>query len=97
FPVDEYDGRDLFFVAIGTAIAPVRAAVEHALERRSRFGRIAMLYGARTPDNFAFAGDYDRWREAGVLVELTVTRAGEAWLGPRGRVQELLGDMLGAL
>jgi len=90
FPVDDFEGKDLLFVAMGTAIAPVRSAVRHAIERRTRFARIAVVYGARSPDQFAFADEFDRWRSADVKLDLTVTNPGDLWAGATGRVQNCL-------
>ena len=91
FPVDSYPTKDLVFVAAGTAIAPVRAAIAHAIKRRDRFGRIVLVHGVRRPDDFAVDDEIDHWREAGVDVRLTVSQPGDGeWAGPVGRVQALL-------
>jgi len=91
FPVGAYQGKDLVFVAAGTAIAPVRAAISHAIARRPSFGRIVLVHGVRRPEDFAVDDELDHWRDAGVDVMLTVTQpAGTAWDGPVGRVQGLL-------
>lgn len=91
FPVDEFEGKDLIFVAAGTAIAPIRAAISHAVKRRASFGSIVLIHGVRRPEDFAVDDELDRWREAGVDVRLTVTQPGErAWEGSIGRVQALL-------
>lgn len=91
FPVDSYPTKDLVFVAAGTAIAPIRAAIAHAITHRERFGRIVLVHGVRRPADFAVDDELDHWREAGVDVRLTVTQPGEGeWAGPVGRVQGLL-------
>jgi NAD(P)H-flavin reductase len=95
FPVDSFAEKDLIFVAAGTAIAPVRAAISHAIQHRERFGRIVLVHGVRHPDDFAVDDELDHWREAGVHVLLTVTRPGDAaWAGPVGRVQALLENVV---
>lgn len=91
FPVGAYVGKDLVFVAAGTAIAPVRAAISHAIARRSSFGRIVLVHGVRRPEDLAVDDELDHWRDAGVDVMLTVTKPeGTQWDGPVGRVQGLL-------
>jgi NAD(P)H-flavin reductase len=91
FPVGAYEGKNLLFVAAGTGVAPVRAAIAHAVKRRARFGRITLVHGVRTPSDFAVDDDLDRWRAAGVDVRLVVSQPGAArWDGPVGRVQALL-------
>ncbi len=91
FPVDEFTGEDLLFVAAGTAIAPVRAAISHAVKRRGSFGRIGLVHGVRSPADFAVDDELDVWRTAGVRVDLTVTQPeASEWSGHVGRVQTLL-------
>lgn len=94
FHVDAHSGKDLLFVAMGTAIAPIRSALLHAIERREQFGRIALVYGARSPQQFAFRSEFDRWREADVKIDLTVTQADSEWAGATGRVQHLIEEAL---
>jgi len=43
-------GQDLVFVAMGTGVAPLRSALRHVLSRKQDFGRLVVLYGARTPE-----------------------------------------------
>jgi sulfhydrogenase subunit gamma (sulfur reductase) len=90
FPVDAFEGKDLVFVAMGTAIGPIRSAILHAIERRERFGQMTVIYGTRIPEDFAFADEMDSWRMADVKVGLTVTRPGAAWDGATGRVQAMI-------
>ena len=70
FPVDEYEGKTLAFVAAGTAIAPVRSAISHAVSRRGKFGRIVLVHGVRRPEDLAVDDDLDHWREAGVAASV---------------------------
>src|SRR5690242_8602121 len=54
FPLDQHKHRDLVFVAMGTGVAPLRSALRHCLKRKDEFGRLVVLYGARTPDDFCY-------------------------------------------
>jgi NAD(P)H-flavin reductase len=54
FPVEEYQGHDLVFVAMGTGLAPLRSALRHLFRQREQYGRLIVLYGARTLDDFCF-------------------------------------------
>jgi NAD(P)H-flavin reductase len=56
FALDEQKGKDLVFVAMGTGVAPLRSALRHVLRRKNEFGRLVVLYGARTPDDFCYRG-----------------------------------------
>jgi NAD(P)H-flavin reductase len=95
FPLDEHRGRDLVFVAMGTGVAPLRAALRHVLARRADFRQIVVLYGARTPEDFCYAAEIDAWEDAGVELRRVISRPdGHDWSGPTGYVQSLLDHVL---
>jgi NAD(P)H-flavin reductase len=90
FDVAAQRGRDLLFVAMGTGIAPLRAAWRCILREREAYGRLALLYGARTPAEFCFADDIAELQQAGAQVYRTITADGHDWTGPTGYAQHLL-------
>jgi len=54
FPVEQLEGHDLLLVAGGLGMAPLRSLLGYALDRRERFGRLTLLYGARSPAEMLF-------------------------------------------
>lgn len=95
FPLDEQKQRDLVFVAMGTGVAPLRSALRHVLKRKDEFGRLVVLYGARTPDDFCYRDETDAWKDAGVELRQVISRPdGHDWSGPTGYVQSLLDHVL---
>ena len=54
-------GGDVVFVAGGIGLAPLRPAVLEVCAARGDYGRVAVLYGARTPDELLFADDLRDW------------------------------------
>lgn len=89
---DGADGDAILLVAGGTGIAPLRSML---MARLSRPGapRIALVYSARQPEEFAFRPELDALQDAGrITAYFTVTRDERgAWPGRRGRIdQELL-------
>lgn len=93
WPVETAVGHDLVFVAGGIGLAPLRPAVAWALAHRSRFGRIALIYGARVPGALLYAREYESWQQQGLQLQTTVDRAERGWLGNVG-VVTLLVDRL---
>ncbi|MER7281868.1 FAD/NAD(P)-binding protein [Dactylosporangium sp. NPDC000244] len=81
---------DLVIVAGGLGLAPLRPVVGHAAAHRARYGRVAVLIGARTPEDLVFADEYDQWRAERIDVLTTVERAGAGWTGRVGVVTDLL-------
>jgi len=84
-------GRDVVVVAGGIGLAPLRPVVLAALAGRSRYGRIVVLAGARTPADLLYADELDRWRRDGAEVAVTVDRADGSWGGEVGVVTALIG------
>lgn len=54
FPVEVLEGGDLLLVAGGLGMAPLRSLLGYALDRRERFGRLTLMYGARRPEDMLF-------------------------------------------
>jgi NAD(P)H-flavin reductase len=95
FDLDAVKGRDLVFVAMGTGVAPLRSALRHVLKRKEQFGRLVVLYGARTPDDFCYSDETEDWSEHGVELRQVISRPdGHDWSGPTGYVQSLLDNVL---
>ena len=95
FDLAELAGRDLVFVAMGTGVAPLRSALRSVLRRPGEFGRVFVLYGARTPAHFCYSDETDSWKAAGVELRQVVSRPeGHEWAGPTGYVQSLLDHVL---
>jgi len=87
WPVDRAAGRDLLVVAGGIGLAPLRPVLRHVLRERGAYGRVALLYGARSPDELLFRRDLDGWRRTpGLQVRVAVDRAGPDWEGDVGFV-----------
>jgi anaerobic sulfite reductase subunit B len=90
WPLDFPPGTDVLVVAGGLGMAPLRPAVEALLERRDSYGRLVLLYGARTPDDLLYREELDRWRAGGFDVQLTVDAGTPAWRDRVGVVPKLV-------
>ena len=95
FALDSVAGRDLVFVAMGTGVAPLRSALRHVLQRKSGYGQLMVLYGARNPRDFCYREEMDEWALNGVELRQVISRPdGHDWSGPTGYVQSLLDNVL---
>ena len=91
WPVDLARGHDVVLVAGGIGLAPLRPALYHILAHRREYGRVVLLFGARTPDDILFARELEGWRgRFDTDVEVTVDRAPAEWRGHVGVVTKLL-------
>lgn len=98
FPIDRYRGRDFMLVAVGSAIAPMRSVLRSICRRRLDFGRVALVYGVRHPQDFVFRQELEDWRKSHIVVIVTVSRPeGHGWIGKTGYVQSHFEEALQGL
>jgi len=91
FPMERFKGRNLLVLGGGIGGAPLRPVIQHVLDQRADYGRLTILWAARTPSLLVFTDEYDAWRAApDTFLHLTVDRAEAAWGGEVGLITELL-------
>ncbi|MCS7158086.1 MAG: FAD/NAD(P)-binding protein [Blastocatellia bacterium] len=91
WPVEEAEGSDVVIVAGGIGLAPLRPALYHILSRREKYGKVVLLYGARTPEDLLYRNELSRWRaQFDLEVYVTVDRATGGWRGNVGVVTTLI-------
>jgi NAD(P)H-flavin reductase len=86
WPLDHCMGCDLVISAGGIGLPPLRPVLYHVMRNRQSFGKIILLYGARTSKDLQFASEYKAWEEAGIQVDVTVDRGDDTWDGRVGVV-----------
>jgi len=91
WPVDQAHGHDVVFIAGGIGLAPIRPALYHVLLHRALYGRVVILYGARTPRDMLYPKELREWRSRfDVVVDVTVDRATMEWQGSVGVVTKMV-------
>ena len=91
WPVDKAHGHDVILIAGGIGLAPIRPALYHVLLHRGLYGRVVLLYGARTPRDMLFPTELREWRgRFDVVVDVTVDRATMEWQGSVGVVTKMV-------
>lgn len=89
WPMGEARGQDVIIACGGIGLAPLRPAICHIVRHRADYGRVILLYGARTPGDLLYRAEYDSWRKAGIEVEVTVDIGADDWRGNIGVVPVL--------
>ena len=96
FPVDtEFAGKDMLFIAGGIGLAPLRSVINYVRHYRDRYGKVDIVYGARSKDDLV---DYreiiEEWMtDEGVNVHLTIDREQEGWDGHVGFVPNFVKEL----
>ena len=76
WPVEAATDADVVIVAGGLGLAPLRPTIYRLIAERSRYGRIAVLSGARSPTEMLFRSELERWSaRLDIDVEVTVDHA----------------------
>jgi NAD(P)H-flavin reductase len=91
WPVEDARGRDVVIVTGGIGLPPLRPSLYHLLSKRQEYGKLFLLYGARTPEDIVYGREIERWRKRPDLsVDVTVDRATGHWRGNVGVVTTLI-------
>ncbi|MCI0521075.1 MAG: FAD/NAD(P)-binding protein [Chloroflexi bacterium] len=86
WPIEQHKGADLILGTGGVGLPPLRPIIYHVMRHRQDYGRVVLLYGARTPKDLQFTREYETWEKTGVETMITVDRADETWTGQVGVV-----------
>jgi sulfhydrogenase subunit gamma (sulfur reductase) len=96
FPIDDWNGKNLLFIAGGIALPPLRSVIWNVLDLRDRFKDITILYGARSVADLVYKNELEEWsKRADVKLVTTVDPGGETrdWKGKVGFVPSVLNWM----
>ncbi len=97
FVLELQHAGDLVFAATGTGIAPIVPMIEEALERNEP-GRVHLYWGLRAEEDLFWRERIDRLAASPRFSSaLHLTRAGDEWPGPRGRIVDPVLQLLPSL
>ena len=87
WPVEPARGHDVVIVAGGIGLAPLRPMIYEVLQNRDKYGRLVILYGARSPRELLYRKELAAWaRQPDTQVLVTVDYGGLGWHGHVGVV-----------
>ncbi|MBL7071418.1 MAG: FAD/NAD(P)-binding protein [Candidatus Omnitrophica bacterium] len=93
FPYEETKGKNIYFIAGGIGLPPLRSLINMTMDNRSDFGHIKILYGSKTPDELCFKQELDEWKKVeNTEVWLIVDKPCDGWGCSIGVVTELWKD-----
>jgi NAD(P)H-flavin reductase len=96
WPLEQVKGRDLLVVAGGMGMVPLRPFLLEVFSKRGEYGRIVILFGARTPEELVYREEFDSWRsqpDTRLLLTVDEVPSGETWEGHTGVVTGLFREM----
>lgn len=73
WPLEPAQGKNILMVAGGIGLAPLRPLIYDCIRDREKYGKIEILYGARTPLDALFTNQWEEWNAVeGVTFRPTV-------------------------
>ncbi len=96
FPVETaLKGKDLLFIAGGIGLAPLRSVINYVLDNRTNYGRVDIVYGARSMDDLVDIEEINSvWSHAkNTGAHLTIDRPQEGWNGHVGFVPDYVKEL----
>jgi sulfhydrogenase subunit gamma (sulfur reductase) len=93
FPIDEWKGKNLLFIAGGIALPPMRCVIWNALDRRKEFNDVTIIYGAKSVSDLVYKHELEDWKQRpDVNLVVTVDPGGETpdWKGEIGFVPSIV-------
>ena len=90
WPIEAGKGHDVIVVAGGIGLAPLRPVIYEVLRNRKDYGRLVVLYGARSPRDLLYRKELSLWgRDPDTQILQTVDYGGLSWRGHVGVVTTL--------
>ncbi|MEM1560723.1 MAG: FAD/NAD(P)-binding protein [Ignisphaera sp.] len=91
WPLNEVEGRDILIIGGGIGMAPLRPTIKYIEKSRERFGRINILFGARTPQDMLYKYELDSFKSIpNTKLMLSVDTYSNGWQYYVGFVTDLI-------
>lgn len=93
FPIDQWEGKNIVFIAGGIALPPMRSVIWNVLDLRSSYKDITIIYGARTVADMVYKHELKEWgNRDDVKLVVTVDPGGQTpdWKGEVGFVPSIV-------
>lgn len=87
YPLEEIKGKDIVIIGGGYAFTTLRSTVVYLLHHRKDYGKITLIYGARTPGMLLYKETLAEWsKRDDISYNVTVDREAPGWTGIVGFV-----------
>jgi sulfhydrogenase subunit gamma (sulfur reductase) len=93
FDTEAMKGKDLLLISGGCGLAPMRALIQYVQDCRDDFGKVTVLYGAKSPDDILYKDELIEWQNSDNLAcQYTVDNVpqGTCWDANVGLITELI-------
>jgi sulfite reductase subunit B len=96
FNTELMQGKDLLLISGGCGLAPMRALIQYVEDHKDDFGRVTILYGAKSPADILYKDELIEWQNSEKLkCQVTVDNVpeGTCWDADVGMITELIAPL----
>lgn len=93
YPLNEFEGKEVLILGGGVGMAPLRSLLLTLLAEKEKYKRIILLYGAKTPADIVYKGEFEEWKKKGTEIYRSCDRADDKWKEKVGVVTCLFEDV----
>jgi sulfhydrogenase subunit gamma (sulfur reductase) len=93
FPIEEWEGKNLLYIAGGIALPPMRCVIWNTVDLRDKYKDITIVYGARSVSDLVYKHELKEWQDRpDIRLITTVDPGGQTpdWKGEIGFVPLVL-------
>jgi len=78
FPIEKWKGKNLIFIGGGIGLAPIWSVLQTALRKKSDYGKLSLIYGARTSPDIIYKEELEELKKE-ITVHLSVDHEEKGW------------------
>ncbi len=93
FDCEAMRNKDLLLISGGCGLAPMRALIQYVEDHRQEYGRVTILYGAKSPQDRLYKDELEMWEQSATLdchVTVDGVTSGTCWEGNVGLITALI-------
>lgn len=90
FSIDFFEHKDIVLATGGCGIPPIAALIEHIIKNRENFGKVYLLYGAKSPEEILLKQKHEKWKNNGINIILTIDKPHPNWNGHIGFITDMI-------
>lgn len=93
FPLGFLENKDIIMATGGCGIPPIAALTEYIIENRENFGRVYLLYGAKTPEEILLKNKQKKWKNSKINIILAIDKPAPDWSGHTGFITDMIKEI----